>query len=50
MLTEEREYEMRHEKGNTQGKVGSRSSIKTQIRKPKISAKGKNNKIYQQST
>jgi hypothetical protein len=50
MLTEEREYEMRPEKGNTKGKVCSRSSIKTQIRKPKISAKGENNKIYQQST
>jgi transposase len=50
MLNEEREYEIRPEKGNTQTKVRSRSCVKTQIRKPKISAKGKNNKIYQQST
>jgi transposase len=50
MLKEEREYEIRPEKGNTQTKVRSRSCVKTQIRKPKISAKGKNNKIYQQST
>jgi transposase len=45
MLTEEREYEMRPEKGNTKSKVSPRSLIKTQIRKPKISAKGKKNKI-----
>jgi hypothetical protein len=50
MLTEEREYEMRPEKGNTKTKVRSRSCVKTQIRKPKISAKGKKNNIYQQST
>ena len=50
MLKEEREYEIRPEKGNTKGKVSPRSLIKTQIRKPKISAKGENNKIYQQST
>jgi transposase len=49
MLTEERAYEMRPEKGNTKSKVTSRSLLKTQIRKPKISAKGKNNKSYQQS-
>jgi hypothetical protein len=49
MLTEERAYEMRPEKGNTKSKVTSRSLLKTQIRKPKISAKGKNNKNYQQS-
>jgi hypothetical protein len=48
MLTEEREYEMRPENGNTKSKVSPRSLIKPQIRKPKISAKGKNNKIYQQ--
>ena len=48
MLKEEREYEIRPEKGNTKTKVGSRSSLKTQIRKPKISDKGKNNKIYHQ--
>jgi transposase len=45
MLTEEREYEMRPEKGNTKSKVSPRSLIKTQIRKPKTSAKGKKNKI-----
>jgi hypothetical protein len=39
MLTEEREYEMRPERGNTKSKVSPRSLIKTQIRKPKISAK-----------
>jgi hypothetical protein len=49
MLTEARAYEMRPEKGNTKSKVSSRSLLKTQIRKPKISAKGKNNKDYQQS-
>ena len=50
MLTEGRDYEMRPEKGNTKSKVSPRSLIKTQIRKPKISAKGKNTKIYQQRT
>jgi transposase len=50
MLKEGREYEMRPEKGNTKSTVSSRSLIKGQIRKPKISAKGKNNNIYQQST
>ena len=49
LLKEEREYEIRPEKGNTKGKVSPRSLIKTQIRKPKISAKGKNNKLYHQS-
>jgi len=39
MLKEEREYEIRPEKGNTKTKVGSRSSLKTQIRRPKISRK-----------
>jgi hypothetical protein len=49
MLKEERRYEIRAEKNNTNTKVSSRSSLKTQIRKPKITAKGKNNKIYNQS-
>ena len=39
MLTEQREYQMRPEKGNTKTKVSPRSSIKTQIRRPKISSK-----------
>ena len=39
MLTEEREYQIRPEKGNTNTKVSPRSSIKTQIRRPKISSK-----------
>jgi len=50
MLKEGREYEMRPEKGNTKSTVSPRALIKGQIRKPKISAKGKNNNIYQQST
>src|SRR5580765_3147629 len=50
LLKEEREYEIRLEKGNTKGKVSPRSLIKTQIRKAKILTKGTNNKIYQQST
>jgi transposase len=50
MLKEGREYEMRPEKGNTKRTVSPRSLIRGQIRKPKISAKGKNNNIYQQST
>jgi transposase len=50
MLKEGREYEMRPEKGNTKSTVSPRSLIKGQLRKPKISAKGKNNNIYQQST
>jgi transposase len=41
MLTEEREYQIRPEKGNTKTKVSPRSFIKTQIRRPKISAKVK---------
>ena len=41
MLKEEREYEIRPEKGNTKTKVSPRSCIKTQIRRPKISAKKK---------
>jgi transposase len=39
MLKEERDYEIRPEKSNTKTKVSSRSSIKTQIRRPKISGK-----------
>ena len=39
MLTEGREYQIRPEKGNTKSKVSPRSLIKTQIRKPEISAK-----------
>jgi hypothetical protein len=46
ILREERDYEIRPEKGNTKGKVNLRSLIKTQIRRLKISVKGKNNKIY----
>ena len=39
MLTEERDYEIRSEKSNTKTKVSPRSSIKTQIRRPKLSGK-----------
>jgi transposase len=39
MLKEERPYEIRSQKGNTKIKVQSRSCVKTQIRRPKISAK-----------
>jgi transposase len=39
MLKEERQYEIRPEKGNTKTRVGPRSSLKTQMRKPKITAK-----------
>ena len=39
MLTEEREYQIRPEKGNATTKVDPRSLIKTQIRRPKISRK-----------
>jgi transposase len=39
MLKQNRQYEIRHEKGNTKVKVRSRSCVKTKIRKPKISAK-----------
>ena len=42
MLKEEREYEMRPQKGNTKARARSRSSLKTQIRKPKISGKETN--------
>lgn len=38
MLKEEREYEVRPKKGDTQGTVRSRSCVKTKIRRPKISA------------
>ncbi|HEU4640529.1 MAG TPA: IS110 family transposase [Candidatus Binatia bacterium] len=41
MLNEGREYQMRPEKGNTKSRLNPRSLFKTQIRKPKISAKGK---------
>jgi transposase len=39
MLKEERDYEIRPKKGNTKTKVSPRSFVKTQMRKPKISAK-----------
>jgi transposase len=39
MLKQEREYEIRPEKGDTKAKVGPRSLIKTKIRRPKISSK-----------
>ena len=39
MLKEERDYEIRPEKSNTKTKVSPRSSIKTQIRRSKISSK-----------
>ena len=38
MLKEQREYRVRSEKGDTQGRVDSRSCVKTKIRRPKISA------------
>jgi transposase len=38
MLKEEREYQVRCEKGDTQGRVDSRSCVKTKMRRPKISA------------
>ena len=38
MLKEEREYQVRPKKGDTQGRVRSRSCVKTKIRRPKISA------------
>jgi len=38
MLKEEREYQVRSAKGGTQAKVRSRSSLKRQIRRPKITA------------
>lgn len=39
MLKEQREYQLRSEKGNTKTKVRSRSSLKTALRRSKISAK-----------
>jgi transposase len=39
MLKQEREYEIRPEKGDTKAKVGPRSFVKTKIRRPKISSK-----------
>jgi transposase len=39
MLKEEREYRLRPEKGNSKAKVRSRSSLKTALRRSKISAK-----------
>jgi transposase len=39
MLKEERDYEVRPEKGNTKTKVNPRSCVKTKIRRPKISSK-----------
>ncbi|MGH7796827.1 MAG: IS110 family transposase [Candidatus Binatia bacterium] len=41
MLKEEREYEIRPEKGNTKTRVSPRSCVKTKIRRSKISVKGK---------
>ena len=41
MLKEERNYEIRPDKGNTKTTVSPRSLIKTQIRRSKISIKGK---------
>jgi transposase len=38
MLKEEREYQVRSEKGNTKAKVRSRSSLKTALRRSKVSA------------
>jgi len=38
MIKEEREYQLRSVKGNTKGKVRSRSLLKRQIRRSKISA------------
>jgi transposase len=43
MLKEEREYQLRSKKGNTKATVRSRSSLKTQIRRPKLTAKEINN-------
>ena len=39
MLKEERQYEIRPRQGNTKTKVASRSSLKTQLRRPKIASK-----------
>jgi transposase len=41
MLKEERHYEVRTQNGNTKTKVRPTSSLKTQIRKPKIAAKAR---------
>ena len=38
MLKDQREYQLRSEKGNTKIKVRSRSSLKTALRRSKISA------------
>jgi transposase len=38
MLKEEREYQIRPLKGDTQARITSRSSLKTKIRRPKIAA------------
>jgi hypothetical protein len=38
MLKEERDYQIRSEKGDTQARVRPRSCVKTKIRRPKISA------------
>ena len=38
MLKDQREYQLRSEKGNTKAKVRSRSSLKTALRRSKISA------------
>jgi len=42
LLKEEREYEIRPEKGNTKTKVSPVACVKTQMRSPKISGKKKN--------
>ena len=39
MLKEQRDYRFRSEKGDTQARVRLKSCVKTQIRRPKISAK-----------
>jgi transposase len=40
ILKEEREYQLRSEKGDTQGRIRPRSCVKTKIRRSKISGKG----------
>jgi len=40
MLKEEREYQLRSEKGDTQARIRPRSCVKTKIRRSKISGKG----------
>jgi transposase len=42
LLKEEREYEIRPEKGNTKTKVSPAACVKTQMRRPKTSGKKKN--------